>query len=234
MRKPRLLDLFCGAGGCATGYHRAGFDVFGVDLAPQPRYPFDSAKAGALEFLSCLAEADAMNPDALNATGGLSLSDFDVIHASPPCQKYSAMARAVKTKAPDLVPAVRAALRSAGKPYVIENVEGAPLEGPLMLCGTMFHLKVRRHRLFEIHPNILILTPPCSCLNGVVTGRLIGHRCGGKVAPGRTKPPAATESQRRDAIGVPWMSGKEARQAIPPAYTEFIGRQLIRALEVES
>lgn len=213
------------------GYHRAGFDVVGVDIAPQPRYPFTFVRAGALEFLRCLVGADAIDPDALNATGGMSLSDFTAIHASPPCQQYSAMARAVKTKAPDLVAAVRSALRRTGKPWAIENVEGAPLSGcVVMLCGTMFGLRVRRHRLFEIDPPLLVLTPDCSCRHGVVTGRLIGHRAGGKVARGRTKPPPATESQRRDAIGVPWMTAREARQAIPPAYTAFIGRQLLRAI----
>lgn len=210
--RPRLLDLFCGAGGCAKGYHDAGFEVVGVDHLPQPHYPFEFIRADAMSFLD-----------------GRRMDVYDAIHASPPCQGYSAMARCVKTKAPRLIVELRRHLVRIGLPYVIENVEGAPLDCPVMLCGTMFGLRVRRHRLFEMSPNVLVLTPPCQCRNGVIRGRLIGHRAGGKVAPGRTKPPPATESMRRDAIGVPWMTGREARQAIPPAYTAFIGRQLRRA-----
>lgn len=233
MSRPVILDLFCGGGGCTAGYVAAGFEVWGVDREPQPHYLASGASdfilADALRFLRLLIEGD------YEATGGLHLDDLVAIHASPPCQQYSAMARAVDTKAPDLVGPVREMLLRAGKPYVIENVEGAPLEGcVVMLCGTMFGLKVRRHRLFEIggaSTPPLMLTPSCVCRHGVRSGRLIGHRAGGKVAPGRTKPPPATESMRRDAIGVPWMTGREARQAIPPRYTEFIGRRLIAALE---
>ncbi len=206
------------------GYARAGFEVVGVDHRPQPRYPFEFVKADALLFLRNLIRERGMPEE----NGGIDLDDFAAVHASPPCQAYSAMARAVKTKAPKLIPPLRRLLEQAGKPYVIENVEGADMERPaLMLCGTMFGLRVRRHRLFEVRPPILFLTPDCRCRHGVIKGRLIGHRCGGKVAPGRTRPPPATESMRREAIGVPWMTGREARQAIPPAYCEFIGRRLI-------
>lgn len=224
--KPKLLDLYSGAGGCATGYHRAGFDVVGVDHKPQPRYPFHFILADALMFLRNLIS------DQPEENGGLEISNFAVIHASPPCQGYSAMNRAVKADAPRLIPAVRELLKKAGLPYVIENVEGAELSGNVvMLCGTMFDgVRVRRHRLFEVHPPVLMLTPPCECRNGVMRGRLVGHRVAGKVAPGRTKPPSRTESDRRDAIGVPWMQPREARQAIPPAYTEWIGRRLMEAL----
>ena len=213
--RPKLLDLFCGAGGCAMGYHRAGFDVVGVDHVPQPRYPFEFHQLDAMSYLD-----------------GRLLDSFSVIHASPPCQSYSALNRAVRSGAPKMVDRVRLELERIGLPFVIENVEGAPLRHPVMLCGTMFGLRVRRHRLFEIGGPIvpLVLTPPCSCSGGVVSGRLIGHRVGGRVAPGRTKPPPSTESMRREAIGVPWMTTKESRQAIPPAYTEFLGQQLLRSL----
>jgi DNA (cytosine-5)-methyltransferase 1 len=215
-RRPLLLDLFCGAGGCAMGYHRAGFDVVGVDHLPQPHYPFEFIQVDAMSFLY-----------------GRRMDQYAAIHASPPCQAYSAMARCVKTLAPRLIPELRRHLIRIGLPYVIENVEGAPLQGNVVkLCGTMFPgVRVRRHRIFELSDHLpLILTPPCDCTNGVIRGTLIGHRCGGKVAPGRIRPPAATESERRSAIGVEWMSGREARQAIPPAYTEFIGRQLLEVI----
>jgi DNA (cytosine-5)-methyltransferase 1 len=189
-----------------------------VDHASQPRYPF----ADAIRFLQLLLDGD------YEATGGVFLEEIDAIHASPPCQGYSRMARTgAGADKPRLIPDLRKLLLKTGKPYVIENVEGAELIGnSSTLCGTMFGLRVRRHRLFEIEPPLLIMTPPCRCKNGVVKGRLIGHRVGGRVAPGRTKPPHATESDRREAIGVPWMTTTEARQAIPPAYTEAIGRQL--------
>lgn len=227
MKRPRLLDLFCGAGGCSVGYHRAGFDVVGVDHRTMSNYPFTMAVRDALETLRCLLDGNCIRPARKERYG---LADFDAIHASPPCQKFSAMNRAVKADHPDLVAPIRLLLQESGKPWVIENVEGSPVDG-VMLCGTMFNLRVRRHPLFEIDPPMLFLTPGCQCRNGVVQGRLIGHRCGGKVAPGRTRPPAATESDRRDAIGVPWMTGREARQAIPPSYTEFIGKQLIQRFQ---
>ncbi len=212
MTMPRLLDLFCGAGGCAVGYHRAGFDVVGVDIEPQPNYPFKFIQMDAFAFL----ELDWKNHDAF--------------HASPPCQAFSAMNRAVKAKHPNYIPALRREFQSYGKPWIIENVEGAPLRQPVMLCGTMFGLRVRRHRIFELSWTFGALLPDCQCRNGVIRGRLIGHRCGGKVAPGRTRPPPATEAQRREAVGVPWMTGREARQAIPPAYTEFLGKKLMEAI----
>jgi DNA (cytosine-5)-methyltransferase 1 len=213
MPRPRMLDLFCGGGGAGMGYSLAGFDVVGVDIAPQPRYPFPFVQADAMEYAAAHGR------------------DYDAIHASPPCQSYSRMARMMDSKAPRLVEAVREALEATGRPWVIENVEGAPLLSPVLLCGTMFGLRVRRHRLFELSPRWLLLTPPCSCRNGVVTGRLVGQRTGGRVRNGRTRPPYATESDRREAIGVPWMTARQARQAIPPAYTEFIGKAILARLE---
>jgi DNA (cytosine-5)-methyltransferase 1 len=219
-RRPRILDLFSGAGGCAAGYHRAGFSVWGVDHAPQPNYPFDFMQADAIRYLERLLAGPRQE-----------LDKFDAIHASPPCQGYSRMGRCVKTSAPRLIGRVRDLLLATGLPHAIEGVEGSPMEGYyLTLCGTMFGLRVRRHRLFEIRPATLAMLPDCSCRNGVATGRLVGQRVGGKVATGRTKPPPATESARREAIGVPWMTTREARQAIPPEYTEFVGKILLRAI----
>jgi DNA (cytosine-5)-methyltransferase 1 len=209
--RPRLLDLFCGAGGAGAGYHRAGFDVTGVDIEPMPRYPFTFVQADALEYV---------------AEHG---HEYDAIHASPPCQGYSVMAHATGREAPRLIPVTRKALRSTGKPYVIENVELAhrELRNYITLCGTQFGLKVRRHRLFEMSPAYYGLMSPCACQNGVKRGVLVGQMLSGKVAPGRTpRTGLYTESDRREAIGVPWMTTMEARQAIPPAYTAFVGQQL--------
>src|SRR3990167_5832997 len=137
----RLLDLFCGAGGAAMGYHRAGFDVVGVDINPQPRYPFEFHQADALTF---------------------PLDGFDAIHASPPCQAYTAMRRLGKnagSNAPELVDPIRSRLVGSGVPWVMENVVGSPLLNPLMLCGSSFGLGVQRHRLFE--GSHLVFGLPC-------------------------------------------------------------------------
>ena len=226
--RPRLLDLFCGAGGCARGYHRAGFDVVGVDLKSQPHYPFDFIKCDALMVLRCLME------DCPEDNGGYAISDFAAIHASPPCQAYSRMNRIISSdKHPRLIAQVRRRLEATGKPFVIENVEGSELQPPcLLLCGTMLGLRVRRHRYFEIRPMPVFYhhPNPCACENGVVEGRLIGHRVAGKKPPGRRMPPHFTETQLRAAMGTDWMTTKENREAIPPAYTEYVGKLLLSTL----
>jgi DNA (cytosine-5)-methyltransferase 1 len=216
MARPRLLDLFCGAGGAAMGYHRAGFDVVGVDNRPQPRYPFEFIQADALAFID---SAD--------------LSSFAIIHASPPCHDHSAMSTATGSDGTGwLLAAVRDWLLGSyqARPWVLENTERADLPGAWVLCGTQFGLRVRRHRKFEVHPGIAGLLPPCICAGRVAKGELVGHRLRGRVAPGRTLPPPLPESARREAIGVPWMTCRSARQAIPPAYTEYIGRRLLEVL----
>jgi DNA (cytosine-5)-methyltransferase 1 len=212
--RPRLLDLYSGAGGAAVGYHRAGFDVTGVDISPQPRYPFRFVRADALDYVAAHGH------------------EYDAIHASPPCQDYSAMARITGRRAPRLIDATRAALRATGRPYVVENVEGAAgeMQNYLTLCGTMFGLRLRRHRLFEMEPLPAALVSPCSCRNGVRDGRLIGQRLSGPKPPGRVVPPVFRPSELRDAIGVPWMTISEARQAIPPTYAEYVGRLLLTHL----
>ena len=222
MSRPLLLDLFCGAGGAAMGYHRAGFDVVGVDIRPQPHYPF--------EFI----EGDALKPP-------LPLREFDVIHASPPCQAYSDTKSLHAYEYPDLIGAVRFALRVAQRPYVIENVEGAPLlrqptfdtEAYLIqLCGSSFGLGVRRHRLFESNTPLVDgicahhLQPEPVDVTGSGASRL-GSRVDGKGGNSR-KPKNLSEA--RIAMGIDWMTRMELSQAIPPRYTQFIGEQLITAL----
>lgn len=214
MSPPRLLDLFSGAGGAARGYQLAGFHATGVDIRPQPRYAGDVFIQGdALEYVAAHGH------------------EYDAIHASPPCQQYSRMRRITKREYPDLIEPTRKLLDASVRPYIIENVEGAPLRGYVNLCGTMFGLRVRRHRWFEISPPVLVLTPPCDCRDGVAEGRLIGQRLRGPKPTNRRIPPVFKESEKRTAIGVEWMTLAEMQEAIPPAYTEYIGRWLIGAVE---
>jgi DNA (cytosine-5)-methyltransferase 1 len=199
----RLLDLFCGAGGAAMGYHQAGFDdITGVDNKPMPRYPFDFIQADALEYLQ--AHGDK----------------YDVIHASPPCQAYTAMQHIHKNRKahPDLVAKTRHILDETGKPYIVENVKGSPLKACLMLCGTMFNLRIIRHRYFEIPTLPLLLLPPCNHVD--VYDPYHGE--------GRTA------DKFRDAMDIDWipLGGGRHKEgtldnAIPPAYTKFIGEQLL-------
>ena len=218
MSAPRLLDLFCCEGGAGMGYHQAGFEVVGVDIEPRfaKRYPFEFHAADAIEFLVEHGH------------------EFDVIHASPPCQAYS-VTRSLTTKDhPELVEPTRDALSVIGKPWVIENVPGAPLDDPLVLCGTEFHLRspsgfwVRRHRLFE--SNVWLHgAGGCHC-HGKTTAYTTGH------PPAKTTKWKGWQMGREDsraAFGAPWMSGDGLAQAIPPAYTRFIGEQLIDHLAQE-
>lgn len=213
MKRPLLLDLFCGAGGCAMGYHRAGFDVVGVDIKKQPRYPFRFIQGDAMEYLA-------------NKRG----RGFQVIHASPPCQRYSEVTRANGNQEnyPDLVAPCRDLLAAIGKPWVIENVPFAPLGISVMLCGTYFGLRVIRHRLFE--SSRMLMSPGRSCSHpprGAV-GRA-GVR-GKKVGDWISVAGDVDRKVASHAMGIDWMTRHELAQAIPPAYTEFIGRQLIAAI----
>lgn len=243
-RKPRLLDLFCGAGGCSMGYSRAGFDVVGVDIAAQPNYPFEFVRADALAFLRNLAESEAIlggigyaaeDGEGASGTLGLALSDFEVVHASPPCQCYSRCKRIGNAREghQDMLDATRELLVQTGKPWVIENVPGAPLDG-VLLCGTMFGLAVRRHRLFECSG--MLLAPGQGCRHtrddlGVYAGKVtrLGSRAAAYLdSQGRThyRPQLASLADGQAAMGIQWMDRHELVQAIPPAYTEWIGRQL--------
>lgn len=201
---PLLLDLFCKAGGAGMGYHRAGFDVVGVDIEPQPNYPFQFVQADAIEYLL--------------KDGGR----FDVIHASPPCQAYSNAAKIMKREHPDLIEATRQAMPA--KPWVIENVEGSPLIEPIVLCGYSFGLGTYRHRLFE---SSVQLTAPKHRSHDKPTTKM-----GRRPKPGEMMHVVGNFSgvaQARVAMGIDWMTRDELREAIPPAYTEHIGRQLLAA-----
>ncbi len=222
--RPRLLDLFCGAGGAAMGYHRAGFDVVGVDINPQPHYPFEFHQGDAMTW---------------------PLDGFDAIHASPPCQAYSITKNAHSREHPDLVPETLARLMASGMPWIVENVPGAPLDDAIVLCGSMFGGQVwdyyisqpvwlKRHRLFQT--SWAMLTPPCAHPRGVRVGGVYGgawnknhsvdptvKRTGGYTPP---------DDVQRVLMGIDWMTRHELNQAIPPAYTEWIGAQLLAALTV--
>jgi DNA (cytosine-5)-methyltransferase 1 len=214
--KPRLLDLFCGAGGAAVGYHRAGFDVVGVDINPQPLYPFEFIQADALDLLA--------NP----VKYAIWFGNFAAVHASPPCQAYSVATRDKSVHA-DLVGPVRELLvERSGLPYVIENVPGAPLRDPVTICGSSLGLRVRRHRLFET--NWPLIVPPCM---HAAQGHPVGVYGEGSSKGQKRGRKASTEAEVLEVMGMPWADRKTATQAIPPAYTELIGHQLRGQLVTE-
>jgi len=196
--KPKLLDLFCGAGGASMGYYRAGFEVEGVDNKPQPHYPFKFYQADALEF---------------------PLEGYDAYHASPPCQRYTMMMNITKSRDnhPDLIAPIRERLIEINKPYIIENVYKAPLKGHLRLCGTSFGLRIIRHRFFECPWLHLELLPPCNHSD---------------VYDPWHKDGAGQREKLLEAIKIDWfMTRPEVREAIPPAYTEYIGKHLMEWLD---
>lgn len=220
--KPRLLDLFCGAGGAAMGYHRAGFEVVGVDLNPQPHYPFRFIQADALEYVERFTDPLHGIDDA-----------FDAIHASPPCQAFSitgnlARGQGNKASAVDLLTPSRPLLEATGLPYVIENVAGAPLVDPLQLCGSTFGLGVRRHRLFESNVYLAGAGPCRHQEQGRPVG-VYGSPNDDIPQGGRT---ARNVAEAQAAMGIDWMPRwAELKESVPPAFTEHIGRQLLAALE---
>jgi DNA (cytosine-5)-methyltransferase 1 len=226
----RLLDLFCGAGGAAVGYSRAGFDeIVGVDIKPQPRYPFTFVQHDALDFVKSYG------------------AGFDAIHASPPCQGYSIMRNLPwlrDREYPMLIPETRRCLEASGRPFIIENVAGARRsekhpEGlrAFWLCGSQVGLPIFRHRYFET--SWFWMKPPHAAHTGVVRpGRMLGSRARDHVAwaNGFKRDGAAIGHHcggvglARESMGIDWMRRVEINQAIPPAYTEFIGKQLLEAL----
>ena len=213
----KLLDLFCGAGGAAMGYHHAGFtDIVGVDINPQPRYPFTFVQGDALEYLAKHGH------------------EFDVIHASPPCQRYSVL-KNIGTydpdDYPDLILETRSMLIATDKSYVIENVPSSPMINPLVLCGSMFGLPLIRHRLFETNPEIYFAPAPHSC-RILYTNSKSDYSAFDKGATAITV--AGNNYPLTDgkiAMGIDWMvNRKELSEAIPPAYTEYIGNKLIEKI----
>ncbi len=204
---PTVADLFCKAGGAAMGLHRAGFKVVGFDIEPQPNYPFE------------FHQADALTVD---------LSGFDAVWASPTCQRYSFATRfhtGVAEKHPDLIEPARSLLLEAGLPYVIENVPGAPIRHDLLLCGEMFGLRLHRHRYFEASIPFQGIQHQKHRLKGA------RHNC--HIEQGFTRLVAGHYSNfpdACDAMGIDWMARQELTQAVPPAYSEYIGRELLGRL----
>lgn len=217
----RLLDLFCGAGGAARGYADAGFEVTGIDRSNQPEYPYKFIRADALEYAAKHGK------------------EFDLIHASPPCQcftKYGNRRPNLSNKYEDLVRQTRSALTATGLPYVIENVVGSPLITPVILCGSMFGLDIRRHRLFE--SNLPLSAPACDH-HVWAPNRFPGGRskergnarvlCRGTIEIGRWNIPLAIQQK---GMGIDWIRDiRMLSEAVPPAYTEFIGKQLLRLIQ---
>lgn len=222
MTQPRLLDLFCGAGGAGEGYHRAGFEVVGVDIEPQPNYPFTFYRGDALTTLQ----------DAIEE--GMTYGCV-AIHASPPCRFATDYARTGNVGVhPNLIPGTRRLLEAIGLPYVIENIVGARdhLRDPVQICGTGLGLKVQRHRLFEA--SFALMGVPCA------------H---GQNAPRFTAATNRAENSRRTveigvwripldvqqrAMGIDWMTLEELSEAIAPAYTEHIGRYLMAEIQARA
>lgn len=219
---PRLLDLFCGGGGASMGYYRAGFEIVGVDIAPQPNYPFDFIQADALDYLAVLGGYD----DAPTL--------YHAIHASPPCQRWTIAqnARQRADQHPDLIAPLRPLLESTGLPYVIENVPGAPLRSDLVLCGTSFGLEaggfeVRRHRIFESNVELGLSYP---CQHRLPAMPIFGHNPNGDFY--KRYGGGVSAELRKQSMGCEWMNRNELAEAIPPAFTEFIGTQLMAYLKV--
>lgn len=212
--RKRLLDLFCGAGGASVGYYQAGFEVVGVDIKPQPHYPFEFHRLDALDF-----------PLELMRT-------FDAIHASPPCQAYSVANNIWGHDHPELIEPTRDRLLAAGKPYIIENVPKAPLVDPLLICGLAIGCNVKRHRHFETNFTCFgTQCPPGHPGNWLL---VFGHttmRRGTTLFRTPTGPRIRRKhvgaSRGRYAMGISWMDRDELSEAIPPAYTKLIGDQLL-------
>jgi DNA (cytosine-5)-methyltransferase 1 len=216
MGKPRILDLFCGAGGSATGLHRAGFEVVGVDIKPQPRYPFEFHMADAITF---------------------PLDGYDAYWASPPCQGYMNASHipVVGTRhksAERLIEVIRERLLSTGKPFIIENVPGAPLKNFVQLSGPMFNLKVIRKRWFECHDFEPGLLPPPQTYKNARAAGYIPYNKGETTQRNINLRQIWYKPSVSIAMGIDWMQMLELNQAIPPAYSEFLGKSLMRVMEV--
>ncbi|MFB8241293.1 SAM-dependent methyltransferase [Kitasatospora purpeofusca] len=195
----RVLDLFCCQGGAGMGYYLAGFDVTGVDFAPQPRYPFDFHQSDALAYLADHGQ------------------DFDLIHASPPCQRYTNAQKIRGNNHPDLVEPLRDLLSALGRPYVIENVPGAPLLTSVELCGSMFGLRTYRHRLFETSFPVPTLHHPRHLAPNAKMGRPVREGEFMHIVGNFSNVPLA-----REVMSMPWATRDGLREAIPTAYTSHV------------
>jgi DNA (cytosine-5)-methyltransferase 1 len=247
--RPRLLDLFCGAGGCGKGFDAAGFEVVGVDIDPHPAYPYEFHQADALEVLRILVSGGEWE--------GYRLEDFAAIHASPPCQAYSVLRHAAEKKGKDkpaLIEPTRELLEQTGLPYTIENVPGAPLRNAITLCGSMFELgcvcgngetverayrQLRRHRLFEC--SFLVWQPVCQHQGeaiGVYGGGPVGRYTFGNGAKrdyyNRRGGYQGTIAEKSEAMGIDWMTAADLNQAIPPAYASYLGSHMLALLDFEA
>jgi len=209
----KLLDLYCCGGGASYGYEQAGFDVTGVDIIDQPRHRGKFFKADAIEFLK------------------KNHQDFDVIHASPPCQAHSMASKQWRLKGkeyPDLIAPTRAALIETGLPYIMENVPGSPLIDPIEMCGAMFGMRTYRHRLFESNMPLTVPPHPVHHAPNAKMGRpanddefiqYVGHFPGVKAV--------------QEMTGLHWLGQKELAQSIPPQYTLYLGRQVLNFLDLK-
>jgi DNA (cytosine-5)-methyltransferase 1 len=233
--RPKLLDLYCCQGGAGMGYHRAGFEVFGVDLDHQPHYPFAFAQRDALAVLRALLEGKAVGFHGGSARyRKFELADFDAIHASPPCQRRTKAQKIMNNEHPALIAPTRELLIATGLPYVIENVvpeddelDDDPLIDPIMLCGAMFELETYRHRQFETNWRAAVPEHRAHLAKNTKMGRppvdgeymhIVGNFSG--------------VDRAREIMDMPWATRDGLREAIPPAYAEFVGAQLLDAIGV--
>lgn len=229
LRQPLLLDLYCCQGGASMGYYRAGWDVVGIDKDPQPRYPFPFLQMNALEAMLTLIAGDGLR----FGTRWLTLADFDAGHGSPPCQAKTKAQKIQGREHPRLIEPTRFLLDTSGLPYVIENVvpddpnaDPDPLIDPVMLCGSMFGLETYRHRLFESNVPLTVPDHPEHVARTTKMGRapvdgefmhIVGNFSG--------------VSRGRSIMDMDWASRDGLREAIPPAYSEYLGRQLLTATQ---
>jgi DNA (cytosine-5)-methyltransferase 1 len=217
--RPLMVDLYCCQGGASAGYSAAGFDIAGVDIVPQPRYPYPFIRGDALAVLRQMIADDMtiVMPDGTRRR-------VHACHASCPCQAHTNAQRIQARKHPELIAPTRDLLiATGGLPYVIENVRGAPLKDPIELCGAMFGLHTYRHRLFE--SNVLLTVPlhPRHVQPTVKMGRPIREGDWYHAVGNFSNVPYV-----RADLGMPWMSRDGLRESIPPAYAEYIGRQLMQ------
>lgn len=221
MSRPKLLDLFCCQGGAGMGYHQAGFEIVGMDIDPQPRYPFEFIHGDAVKALERLADGLSIQCDGRYYWR----EDFVAAHASPPCQAFTKAQKIMKNEHPDFIGPSRELLNIIDIPYVIENVPEAPLLDPVEMCGAMFGLGTYRHRLFETNWDLQVPAHPEHVARTTKMGRkpidgemmhVVGNFSG--------------VAKAKQAMGIDWMNRDGLRESIPPAYTRFIGEQLMQAV----